>query len=34
LQFTSSALVVGQYMDADAFPGTREQLLGLTKNQA
>jgi hypothetical protein len=34
LQFTSSALVTGQYMDANAFSGTREDLLALTKNQA
>ncbi|MDQ3911505.1 MAG: glycoside hydrolase family 25 protein [Actinomycetota bacterium] len=31
LQFTSSALVAGQHMDADAFPGTREELEALTK---
>lgn len=30
LQFTSSALVAGQYMDANAFPGTRQELVALT----
>jgi hypothetical protein len=30
LQFTSSARVAGQYMDANAFPGTREELGALT----
>jgi lysozyme len=31
LQFTSSARVAGQEMDANAFPGTREELGALTK---
>lgn len=29
LQFTNNALVAGQYMDADVFPGTKQQLKAL-----